>query len=316
MTTTEKELLQDKVQAVIQKDSSVPVFSTTALKLLNISNKEDLDMETVAEIVKLDPGLTTKYLKLANSVTFGGQSITSVRDSLVRVGMNEVRKLASSIGVMEVLVMFRPTEASPKKSAVKKPKKTDVEWEMFWLHSLLTARLTDAIAGAYRSTTGKEYLAGLLHDVGKLFMERYFSKPFHKVISAAVERNSSMFEMEQQLLDTNHAQIGSLLCEKWGLHSEIVRAIRFHHQPTSDLNKDPDDPENEQFLAICVCIADLLANMCKANIPGSKDLENIECESLPQWKLLSAYKTRHSFEIDVLGELQKAQEAIEVLSVE
>lgn len=308
MSAIKKEILQPKVQSVIQQDTSVPVFSSTALKLLDISNKEDLDMETVTEIVKLDPGLTTKYLKLANSVTFGGQSITSIRDALIRVGMNEIRKFASSIGVMEVLVMFRSAESSSKES--------DVEWEMFWLHSLLTARLTDSIASAYRSTTGKEYLAGLLHDVGKLFMEKYFSKSFYKVITSAVEKNCGMFEVEQQVLDTNHAEIGGLLCEKWGLHSEIVRGVKFHHHPTSDLNRDPNDVENDSLLAICVCIADLLANMCKANILGGKDFENIDCESLPQWKLLSAYKTRHSFEVDVLGELQKARDAIEVLSVE
>jgi HD-like signal output (HDOD) protein len=315
---TKRRPLQERVVSVIKKDSSIPVFSSTALKLLDVTNQEDLDLATVAEIVKLDPGLTSKYLRLANSVAFGGQSITSVQDALVRIGMREIRNLASAIGGMEVLKLFRGKDknVSPKSKSPKGAKSSsDVEWEMFWLHSLLTARLTDAISSGYRATSGKEYLAGLMHDVGKLFLQRYFPQEFGLIVDGASKRLCGMIEVERELFDITHSEISAMLCEKWHLHPEIIRGIRFHHEPMEAPRKNESD-DDSQFLGICLCIADSLSNMCKANIPGSKDLENIDCETLPEWKFLSDFPVRHQFEIDVIGELAKAQEAIEVLSVE
>jgi len=198
------------------------VFSSTALKLIDAANRVDLDMGTIAEIVKLDPGLTAKYLKLANSVWFRGRSIMSVEDALIRIGLREVRRLASTIGVMDVLSLFRTgTRGRPINPRI------EVEWEMFWLHSILTARLTESLAASYRAVVGKEYLAGLLHDVGKLFMGRYFHPQFESAMTRALEKGCGLFETEEELFDTTHAEIGWALCEKWRLHPEVARAIRF-----------------------------------------------------------------------------------------
>jgi putative nucleotidyltransferase with HDIG domain len=300
--------LKERVQKVMKYDQTVPVFSSTALKLLDAANQIDMDIETVADIVKVDPGLTTKYLKLSNSVIFRGQSITSVHDALMRIGMDEVRKLASTIGVMDVLSIFR---ADKKKS---KPDEVEIEWEMLWLHCLLTARLTDALSSAFRKTAGKEYLAGLLHDVGKLFLDRYFHDEFESALRAALEKKCSFYESESVLFDTNHSEIGARLCEKWNLHEEVSRSIRYHHNPASAQNKDPNDPDNQQLLATCICVADALANSCHANIQGGREVEDIAVESLPEWELLQKFTPLDGYEIDVAEELKKAQEVIDILS--
>ena len=306
----EKTLL-DKVQKILDQDSTIPVFSTTALKLLQLSDEEDLEMGTLADVVKLDPGLTTKYLKLANSVVFGGKSISNIQDALFRIGMKEVRNLAMTIGVMDVLSIFQRSSSDSGSST-----QIEIEWEMFWLHSLLTGRLTECIAEAYRPTTGKEYLAGLLHDVGKIFLQRYFPKEFESAVAHAMEKGCGMFEAEQELFYTTHAEVGWNLCKKWCLHREIERAIRFHHEPNSPSpdNKDPVDPENEHLLATCICVADALANMCKANIQGTRSIEMID--SLPEWKLLQNYSIMEEIELDVEAELQKAQESIAILCLD
>jgi len=277
----------------LQNDSQVPSFSATAQKLMTMVN-HDVDLDSIAEVVKLDPGLASKILRLANSVMFGGKSIKSIEDALFRIGMSEVKKLATAIGVMDRVAHLR----------------VKVDWNMYWLHCLLTGRLTEVLAGAYRTVSGKEYLAGLMHDVGKLFMEHHFPQDFEAVIFRAVERSCGMYEAEKQLFDTNHAEVGSALCEKWGLHKEIIRSIQFHHEPNSPFNKDPNNPEEEQLLATCICVADALANMCKANIQGAKKFQDVSLESLPEWIFLQHYPAKNSLDLNLEAEIAKAQETI------
>src|SRR5689334_16417778 len=102
-----KEGLFARMLRVIQRDPSVPAFSATAQKLLELCRQEDPSMDQISEVVELDPRLTAKYLRLANSPAFlTAETISCVEDALVRIGMNEVRKLASFIAVIDVCHHF------------------------------------------------------------------------------------------------------------------------------------------------------------------------------------------------------------------
>jgi putative nucleotidyltransferase with HDIG domain len=288
--------IRAKVLKELEHDSVVPSFSIAAPKLMSLINA-DAGMEEIGEVVKLEAGLTSKVLRLANSVAFGGKSIKSIDEALMRIGIVELRRLAMAIGIADRVSHL----------------KVKVDWNMYWLHCLLTARVTEVLAAAYRELSGKEYLAGLLHDVGKLFLEHHFPKDFEAAIFRAMERGSGMYEAEKQLYDTNHAEVGSLLCEKWGLHKEIVRGIRFHHEPASPFNKDQNNPEEERLLATCICVADALANMCKANIQGAQKFDGIELEGLPGWNLLQEMPARGTIDLNLELEIQKAQDSISAL---
>jgi HD-like signal output (HDOD) protein len=295
VTSSGKMLLREKVIKSLEKDMTIPAFSATAQKLMTATSREDVNMEEVAEIVMLDPGLSSKYLRLANSVGFGGKSIKNILDALVRLGMAEVRRVSSAIGVVDRFSRLH----------------IKIDWNMFWLHNLLTARLTECLANAYFPITGKEYLSGLMHDVGKLFLEHYFPQEFEAAIQRSMERRCGVFEAENQLYDITHAEVSGALCEKWNLHREICRAVRFHHEPNSQFNKDPNNPETQCFLATCVCLADSLANMCKVNIQGGKNFDGIQIDTLPEWVFLQKFTPRMELNLDMETELQKAQDTLE-----
>ncbi|MBI4024427.1 MAG: HDOD domain-containing protein [Verrucomicrobia bacterium] len=305
--------LMERVTRVLERDASVPVFSAIALQLLEIATQDDLEMRAVTEMVQLDPGLTSKYLRLAGSVAFGGQLIDNVHDALMRIGLREVRKLASTISMMDVLSLFRREKGSTSSNL-----HLEVDWEMFWLHSLLSARLAESLAHEYRPVSGREYLAGLLHDAGKIFLQRHFPLEFTNAMNHALKHGCGMFEAEKALFDITHAEIGGRLCEKWKLHKEVCRAVRFHHEPDSPspLNEDADDPRNQHFLAACVCVANSLASLARANIQGVRSFDAADIESLPEWTLLQEFIDVENVDLDVFEELQKAQEAIQILALE
>jgi HD-like signal output (HDOD) protein len=306
-----KQRVRERVLNVAEKDSAVPAFSVSAQKLLEVSSKDEADIGEISQVVQLDPGLTSKYLRLANSSYYGGKSIMNVEEALLRIGLGEVRKLAAAVVAMSGTSCFRNVELVKPISMHAK-----IDWNMFWLHSLFTARLTDILANAYRRTSGKEYLAGLLHDAGKLFMERHFTHEFEAATLRAIERGQGLYASEKQLFDITHAEASWALAEKWKLHREICRAIRFHHEPQSPFNKDPVDPEWEQFLATCLCLADTLANICGANILGARKFEGVEFESLPEWHLMQRFNPRGSLDLNPVEELEKTKELISALGAD
>jgi len=261
---TQKLILRDKIVQALSKETSVPAFQATTQRLLQIVTQPEIHIEQVAEIVKLDPGIASKLVKIASSPVYSQKEITSIQDALIIIGMEEVRKLTTAILVINRFAHLR----------------IKVDWNLFWLHSVLTARLTEQFAAAYRPTTGMEYLAGLLHDIGKLYMEHHFPKEFELVILLSAIANHGMYDAEKQLMDINHAEVSALLCKEWHLHHEILRSIEFHHEPESERNVDPENPSQQNFLALCICIADKVANICHANIQGGENLDNVEIQSL------------------------------------
>jgi len=293
-----RKLSRDSVLAILNKNVvAIPAFSASALRLKDLLKEQNVDMATITEIVKLDPGLTSQYLRAAQATDVKAackKTTSNIKEALLKAGMGEVRKQATTIGVVDRVSNLR----------------IKIDWSMYWLHSVLTARLTERIAGAYRPITGKEYLAGLLHDSGKVFMEHFFPQEFESVVMYAMERGCGMLEAEKRLLEITHPEISALLCEKWGLQREIVRSIRFHHEPNSPFNKDPIDPDQEKLLAACICVADILANICQANIPGAKIYDQ-PFETLPEYLFLKTFTARTTLELDVASELEKAQKDIQ-----
>lgn len=290
-------LLRDKVVKEMEKDSMVNSFSQAAQKLMDLTQKADVEMGEIAEVVKTEAGLTARVLKLSNSIVFGGQDIQNIDEALMRIGMEEIKKMSMTVGVMD-----RVTHMHVK-----------IDWNLYWMHCLLTARLTELLASVYREKTGKEYLSGLIHDIGKLFIEHHFPDAFEKSVFRSMERGCGMYEAELQLFDITHAEVGMMLCQKWGLHPEIVRAVQFHHDPFSPQNIDPQNPEHQQLLAICVSVADSIANMCRANISGAKKYRDPNIEELPEWQALQNYTPIATVDINIPAEIEKTQEIVSAI---
>jgi len=222
--------------------------------------------------------------------------MANIQEALFLIGIREMRRIALTIGVMDNFNHLR----------------IKINWQKFWLHSVLVARLTERIAGAFRDINGMEYLTGLVHDIGKLILEHYFPREFEAIALRAMERRCGFAAAEFDLLGLDHTCIGASLCQCLDLHHHVVHAVRYHHQATHPAHTC--DPKGDTgFLACCVSVADTLANMGEVNIGGENELAN-SLDELPEWQYLTRFYDCRGLQLDLGEEIEKATGEINSLT--
>ena len=291
-----KRWVHDRVVELLESDTSVPSFSTAALKLTQMAKDETFDLEDLAAVVELDQGLSARCLRVASTAGYGGHNLTNIQEAMLIIGVRETRRIALTVGVMDNFNHLR----------------IKINWQKFWLHSVLVARLTERLAGAFRETTGREYLAGLLHDIGKLILEHYFPREFEAIVMRAMERRCGFAAAEFDLLGLDHTCIGASLCQCLHLHKHIIHAVRFHHQAVHPAHTC--DPEGDAgFLASCISVADTLANMGDVNMGGAAQLAS-SLEDMEEWKYLTQFFDCRGLQLDLNEEIENAQAEISALT--
>lgn len=291
-----KRWARDRLLEILEKNSSFPSFSAAVLKLSKLAQDDDVGMDELTSIISKEAGLAANCIRTASASRYGMGVVRSVDDAALRLGTQEIRRIACSLGVMDRFSHVR----------------VKVNWQRFWLHSLLVARLCDNVAGAFRQSTGMEYLAGLLHDAGKLLVEHYFPREFENILERAWSTKRGHFVAERDVLGVDHAQIGAALCHCLQVHPHVRSAVWYHHNTTDPrlLNMAGGD---KGFLAAVVGFADALAHMASEGIGGERVITT-SYDELPEWKLLLEFDPVHGLELDTGRDLAAAEEDLKVFS--
>lgn len=225
----------------MRKNPVVPAFTPSAREFLRISQQPKASFDEVLKVVEIDPGLTAQFLRLANSPVYQrGEPTTNLGTALMRIGLVETCKTGILLSIVHSLKSVEMSE----------------DPFQFWFHSLLTARIGSRFAEKYKTPMEHAYLAGLLHDIGVIFLEYYFPNEFRQLEQS---NEDLMYESEKQIFDTNHAELGYALVSNWGLDDNIARAIYFHHNPEVLRTEDP-----ARNLAECVFWAGTTASHAQA----------------------------------------------------
>lgn len=221
---------------IINSVQAFPTVSRTATEALRLLSDPNSDFGHIERVVRVDPGLTGNVLKLANSAYFGASGeVSSVRQAVGIIGWNRMRQLVTAAamnGLMEGSVQgygLAPGE--------------------LWRHAVSVSVAAETLAKEHGIKTPEDvFTAALLHDVGKLVMGKYV-EPYYDLIEMAVGRGVPFNEAEQEVLGTDHAEVGAWILERWKLPAPIVRAVRFHHTP--------DQTEPREMLVDLVHLADM-----------------------------------------------------------
>ena len=261
---------------------TLPSLPRVVTEMLRLLVDDNYSIDEMMELVQQDPALTARVLRLANSAIYGRpRQIESLSQAMVVLGGKELHRLVTTISVMR---SFDDTFAKGR----------ILDKEQFWSHSVGTGELAHRVATFFRlQFNGVDFTAGLLHDVGKVVLDQYFHSEFRDCLDLSHRRGLPQFEAESKLLGLDHAEVGGLLAERWGLPDSLRAAIRNHHV------FDPADPH--AALVACVRLANHLVKDEAMSCLGEDNLWHIEMD--PAWTVLA--------EVRQQAELRERRSALE-----
>ncbi|MBI5184333.1 MAG: HDOD domain-containing protein [Nitrospinae bacterium] len=209
-------------QKILSCVDSVPSLSPTVTKIIQIANDSTASANELIQVIKLDPVLTAKILKMINSVYYGmPQQVVSLARAVVLLGINTVKNLALSTAV---LGNFK-----------KKGKIGEFNMNLFWEHCLGCAVGSKLLAKSKKVNKlllEEYFIAGLLHDIGKLALVQFACEEYAKVMIAMEgEAGANELCIEEAVLGTNHAKVGEMIAGKWRLPAPLRESILEHHHP-------------------------------------------------------------------------------------
>lgn len=188
------------------------------IKINQLVADEAASLDDVAEVVKRDPALTARVLKLVNSPYYGlvGR-VDTVSRAVMLLGMGEIQKL--------VITLCAVQNFSRLSNRV-------TNMNSFWRHAVYTGLLAQALARRARVLHPERlFVAGTLHDIGSLLINRRFPEIAEEAISAAAGDEDALLRLENEHLGFDHASLGAMMLESWWLPPALVDAVRWHHLP-------------------------------------------------------------------------------------
>jgi putative nucleotidyltransferase with HDIG domain len=210
---------RERVAWILRDIRTLPTLPHVAMQLLRQSESADTSMRDIAALVERDPAVATRLLKLVNSPFFGIQrEIASVHQALLLVGLNNLRSLVLSTSVMDLF---------DRQGKVGQLDRADL-----WRHCIATAITARTVAERTRAMDPEiAFTAGLVHDIGKVIIDRYLHAEFAKIVTHMEQNKCSMRDAEFAVLSVTHTEIGLHLSMHWNLPEVLRECIAYHHDP-------------------------------------------------------------------------------------
>jgi HD-like signal output (HDOD) protein len=286
-TDTGKEALrQVLVDTLNSHDEVLPAAENPLRKLWSLVNSPDSTLAACEEIILLDPALTARIFRVANSAAYGANAST-VSEAIRFVGFKTVRQFVFSAGVFDRFSGLGVPDG----------------WDLFWLRNIFVARLTERMVGLFRPTDGTEYLAGLTHDMGWLFLAAYAPEEFGRIWNS----KGRISEAEREVLPFSHANLGAAIAMKSAFPPRVVDSILHHHRQTL-LNPSTGSPaQNARLVEIVLGVADKLADASQLDLFARSAITIPAIEKSPEGVWLKSH-AKVDFDRIVADDLKKAQD--------
>lgn len=213
-------LTQDHLKNLVSQIGALPSLPALYNQLMTELYKPEPSIEKIEKIISQDVGMSAKILQLVNSAFFGmRRHIESPGRAVVLLGLDTIKGLALSANV------FSQYSSRPMRG---------VDMDELWAHSMLVGGSAKQIAmaqGEVQKSVDYAYMAGMLHDVGKVILASEIPKDYELAVEFAREMDIPVTEAEKQVLGATHAEVGAYLLGLWGLPDPILEAIAYHHRP-------------------------------------------------------------------------------------
>ena len=283
------------VEILKSQEDILPPAQSSLGRLYQLFQAPDSSVEDCVEIIKLDPAMTARIFRLANSVAYRGKA-TTISEAMIHLGFAQVRQIAFSAGFFK---KFAELKLPPG-------------MEQFWLRNIFVARLTERICAQFQLFGGMEYLSGLLHDTGWLLLAAHFPTELEQI--AASDKPSPASEKE--ILSFSHAEIAAAICATSLLPLRVTNAVVNHHAPLALLvGGIPPSHNSDVFLGVVLNVCDKIADSCQLEIPWQKSGLTLDgVKESPEAKWLTQFGKVIKYEAMIEEELPKAQEICRALT--
>ena len=212
----------ESLREAVSHLNALPAIPVIAQKILSLRLITDEGERALLHLIEQDPLLSAKVIGLSNASSFGEAiKIMTVRHAATVLGIKRVKMIALSFAMM---------------SSMTRSSAGLLNVQNLWQHSLTVAMAMHTFSlympEDIRPLEDEIFLAGLLHDIGFLVLNHVnhaLSDAFQTRLAAEVGRRVD--EIEAEMLEMNHGELGAELGRHWDLPVRIIAVLRYHHQP-------------------------------------------------------------------------------------
>jgi HD-like signal output (HDOD) protein len=237
-------------------------------KLASLVKSDKSGNAEIAALIRHDPSLTARLLRMVNSVYFGlSAKVNNIDEAVLYLGLRQIRELSMATPVIEDMAKLSP-------SSIQLP------WREMWQHSIGTAIMTREVLATTNLLVDDDtdYIVGLLHNVGKVVLATAWSKEFAVVAAGDHADADAVCAAEREAIGWDHAEIGAYYLERHQLAPEIVEAVRFH--------ANPQGAGDHRLYAAAVQVADLAVR--EAGIVSG--FERVPAQPAGSWARCAGWK--------------------------
>lgn len=267
-----------RVQELLERVEDMPSIPASAAQVIHLAADPDASAKDVADAVSMDPALTTRVLRIVNSVAYGmPRRVSTVSHAVVIMGMSALRSAVISASVASELSISA--------------EKSGLDPNAFWRHCAGAAAGGRILSKHFKlGSAGEMFVAGLLHDMGRLVLARALSLQHRRVMRRMEAEKTDIITAEIDEFGCSHCHAGWWLADQWNLPTELQHAAGHHHNPLVA-------GEGASFAAI-IQLADLMSQSLEhdqdddAGSPeagGSPDIADLPLQDAT-WDALLAMK--------------------------
>ncbi|MBA2133743.1 HDOD domain-containing protein [Capillibacterium thermochitinicola] len=211
----------DLVERRMRELPTLPLVAQRVVGLLDNPSSSAADLE---QVIKHDQALTARVLKLVNSAYYGyPRHITTVGQAIVILGYKTLKELVLSISIADLFRMRGEAKVFNRAA--------------LWQHAVVTAIGARILARRAGLPFEEDvFIAGLLHDIGVLFLDLCLNAEFDEIVALTTTAGVPLVRAEEKVLGFNHTQVGKMVAEKWNFPPFLVEVIRHHHRPVQTRN--------------------------------------------------------------------------------
>ena len=221
-----RNLLEDEsIKRIVSQTETLPSLPAVYTEVISELQSPDASVQKVGDIISNDLAMAAKILQVVNSAFFGlVRKISNPKEAVMLLGAETIKALVLSVKIF--------SEFNQKK----------FEWFNFgdlFNHSMSVSMFAQTITKEEhldQNLVNHSLMAGMFHDLGKLILVTNFQAPYQKLLTEARRTGQNLWDLENDLFGTSHAEIGAYLMGLWGLEYPVIEAIAYHHCPAKSLS--------------------------------------------------------------------------------